>query len=454
MRSVVRTDVDRLVHDGRRDPARRRTFWRPLALTASAGFAIRLIEVIVTHWGDRLAGDARYYQLQAKLLSQGHVYVEPFAWGLLHHKVESAAHPPLFTFVLAVADWLHLSSVDASRVVCCAIGAVGIVVVGMLGDEIGGRRAGLVAAGIAAVYPVWWITDGLVMAEVLYVPLVAGLLLLAYRLWRRPRLGTAIGLGVLGALAALTRSEGLLLLLLVMVPLLVAMRQLSWRRKVTLLGTTLVTTAVVVAPWVGFNLARFDKPVFMSTNDGATYADSNCPATYQGRFLGGYVFGCHRPTVKEAGDESVVSGKLFHVGLDYTRQHADRVPVVVAARIGRTWGLYNPVDTLNVDSFGKWSARDSWLMLLSFYAVAGLGIAGLVTMRRHRVTIIPFVAALVAVTITVAGFYGIARFRVAGDVTFVTLAGETVDALLVAGVSFASLGSRRRRVAIPSSTPM
>jgi hypothetical protein len=156
--------------------------------------------------------------------------------------------------------------------------------------------------------------------------------------------------------------------------------------------------------------------------------------------------------VKETGDESVVSGKLFHVGRDYTRAHADRVPVVVAARIGRTWGLYNPVDTLDVDSFGKWGTRDSWLMLLSYYAVAGLGIAGLVVMRRHRVTIIPFVAALVAVTITVAGFYGIARFRVAGDVTLVTLAGETLDALLAAGVSFTALGSRRGRMASPGPT--
>ena len=451
---MVRPDVDGLERGDRRDSERGRTFWRPLALIASAGFAIRLIEVVLTHWGDRLAGDARYYQLQGKLLSQGHVYVEPFTWGILHRRVESAAHPPLFTFVLAVADWLHLSSVDASRVVCCAIGAVGIVVVGMLGDEIGGRRAGLIAAGVAAVYPVWWITDGLVMAEVLYVPLVAGLLLLAYRLWRRPRFGTAVGMGALGALAALTRSEGLLLLLLVMVPLLLAMRGLSWRRKATLFGSTLLTTAVVIAPWVGFNLARFDKPVLLSTNDGGTYADSNCPATYEGRFLGGYVFGCHRPMVKETGDESVVSGKLFNVGLDYTRAHADRVPVVVAARVGRTWGLYNPVDTLNVDSFGKWGSRDSWLMLLSYYVVAGLGIAGLVVMRRRRITIIPFVAALVAVTITVAGFYGIARFRVAGDVTFVTLAGETLDALLAAGVSYTALGSHRRRMAIPGPTSM
>jgi hypothetical protein len=45
---VLGPDVDG-ERDGGRDPERGRTFWRPLALIAAAGFTIRLIEVTLTH---------------------------------------------------------------------------------------------------------------------------------------------------------------------------------------------------------------------------------------------------------------------------------------------------------------------------------------------------------------------------------------------------------------------
>jgi 4-amino-4-deoxy-L-arabinose transferase-like glycosyltransferase len=321
--------------------------------------------------------------------------------------------------------------VNATRIACCVLGGVGIVMVGLLANEVAGRRAALLAAGIAAVYPVWWLTDGLVLSEVLYVPLVAGLLLVAYRLWRQPRTRDAVLIGVLGGLAGLTRSEGLLLLVLTAGSVLFLNSTLRVSRRFALFGVALLSAAVLVAPWVGFNLARFDKPVYLSTNDGQTIADTNCPATYSGRHIGGYIFQCHTPKVSTAGDESDVSARLARVGLKYARRHAGRVPMVVAARVGRTWGVFNPVRTIDVDSFGKWSHSDSLLMLLTYYVIAVLGVAGMVILHRRRVTIIPFVAAIVSVTITVAAFYGIIRFRMPGDVTFVVLAAVALDALLV-----------------------
>jgi asparagine N-glycosylation enzyme membrane subunit Stt3 len=46
-----------------------------------------------------------------------------------------------------------------------AIGTCTIVVIGLVANRLAGPRAGLLAAGIAAVYPNLWMNDGLVMSE-------------------------------------------------------------------------------------------------------------------------------------------------------------------------------------------------------------------------------------------------------------------------------------------------
>ena len=43
---------------------------------------------------------------------------------------------------------------------------------------------------------------------------------------------------------------------------------------------------VLVAPWVGWNLHRFDKPVYLSSNIGLALAGSNCDPVYSGGGIG------------------------------------------------------------------------------------------------------------------------------------------------------------------------
>ncbi len=66
--------------------------------------------------------------------------------------MQTALWPPLFVLVLAIPSAIGLKTFLAHRVWCCIIGAAGIVVCGYAGREIGGRRVGLVAAFIVAVY--------------------------------------------------------------------------------------------------------------------------------------------------------------------------------------------------------------------------------------------------------------------------------------------------------------
>ena len=410
-----------------------RRFIGVVAVAAVVGLAIRIVVLVHSRWDVALGqDDAGYYARQGRLIRQGRGFIDPFAYLYTDGRLvrPSAQHPPAFSLLMAGADAVGLGSVNGMRLVGCVVGSLGIVVIGLLGREIAGRRVGMIAAGIAALYPVWWLSDSLLQAEALYMPLVAGTLLLAYRVWKRPSLGRAAALGFVGALAALTRSEGVLLLVLVAACVLLLRHGLAGIRRFQLLTVVLLVAAATVAPWLVYNATRFDRPVLMSTNDGATLADTNCPAAYSGPGLGLYIFQCHAPAVDESGDESDRARRLTEVGLRYARDHAGRLPVVVAARVGRVWGVFRPIDTIQADIVHTWSDGAAQLLAWSYALVAIGGLVGFYVLRRRRVPISPLVASLVAVTITAATTYGIIRFRVPGDVVFVTLFAVTLEALV------------------------
>src|SRR3989442_3548929 len=122
-----------------------------------------------------------------------------------------------------------------------------IVLIGLIARRLGGPRAGLIAAGIAAVYPVLVAADGAMMSETLYGLLIAAALLTALRLLdREPGPPLAAALGALIGLATLTRAEALLLLPLLAWP--VAAR--AQARRLLLAGVTSVACLLWISPWV------------------------------------------------------------------------------------------------------------------------------------------------------------------------------------------------------------
>ena len=151
-------------------------------------------------------GDFFFYHGQANLLAEGKGFIHP----LLHLDgitVPSAEHPPLWPVVLSVTSSSESTGFEPPRD-GLLIGAVAIVIVGLLGRRAEGERTGLLAAGIAAAYPTLIAADGSLMSETLYGVLVEAGLLAALRLLDRPSLPMALALGALIGLAALTRARG------------------------------------------------------------------------------------------------------------------------------------------------------------------------------------------------------------------------------------------------------
>ena len=88
----------------------------------------------------------------------------------------------------------------------CLVGALVIVVVGLLGRRVGGPRVGLIAAALTALYPHLLAADVSLMSESLYALVVGIVLLLAYRLMDRPTLAAGAALG--GLYALLRKKKG------------------------------------------------------------------------------------------------------------------------------------------------------------------------------------------------------------------------------------------------------
>lgn len=418
---------------GRRVPADllNRRFRLCLGVIAVAGLAVRLW-AIQTYYRQLPLGfsDNFFYSVQANGLAEGHGYLDPFLWAETGIVEPSASHTPLYSTYLAVWSFVGLDSATWHRVASALLGVATIVLVGLLARRLAGNRAALLAASAAALFPPLWIADGTIVAESLFAPLIAVVMLAGLRLARHGDTASAALLGAAIAATALTRSEGLALLVLVTVPLILVMRSLSWTARARLVAVTWVTCVAVIAPWTIRNLASFEEPTPLAYGAGYVLRYGNCDTTYQGDFLGYWSVDCAYTGTMEP-DMSVGEKRARAEALDYIGDHLDRFPVVVAARVGRLWHLYRPLQTTDFDVlFERRGRLPSDAALVGFYVLAPLAALGAWALRRQHAGLVVTAAMIASATLSAAIAFGITRYRIAGDVALVVLAGIGLDWIL------------------------
>jgi 4-amino-4-deoxy-L-arabinose transferase-like glycosyltransferase len=401
-----------------------------LLLIAAGALALRLIYVLVLARKVSMAGDASYFHATANLLAEGKGFIEPFVYVAYDMSVPTASHPPLYPLVLAPVSLLGGTSELAHRTAGCFIGIACLIVLALLARRLAGDRAGLAAAAIAAVYPILIAADGALMSEALYGLLVATALLMALRLHERRDLWSAAGLGAAIGLAALTRSEALGLIPLLAWPL--ALRGggtdtgASGRRRVARLALVTGACVLVLAPWGVRNWSAFDEPFAISHNDSTVLAGANCDATYGGPDIGQWRFDCisQRRTFRE-GEQAAIWRRE---GIDYIRDHADRLPAVVAVRLLRTWDLYQPRRQVQfAESRATWAQQAGTIVYFLLLPLAGYGAVLVGRRSRGQLAILLAPVALVIASSAIA--YGVPRFRHAAELVIVVLAGVAVAAL-------------------------
>jgi 4-amino-4-deoxy-L-arabinose transferase-like glycosyltransferase len=406
-------------------PALWRTFAGRLGLIAAAGLALRFAYVLLLARDVVGSGDYHFYHGAANLIADGHGFADPFQTiGPGEEAEPSANHPPLWPLVLSLSSLLEVTGQVPHKLVGCLVGGAVIVAVGILARRIGGERLGAIAAALAAGYPVLIAADGALMSETLYGLFVVGALLAAHELWRRPRALWAAALGAVIGLAALTRSEGLLLLPVLAAPIALTSPG-RLRVRVGLLAVACLAALAVIAPWTARNALAFDRFVLISTNDGSLLAGANCPASYSGPEMGGWHFDCiSKPLPSE--DDAERGARWRREGLQYARDHAERLPVVIPVRVLRTWELYKPRDQVR---FAEGRQRDfARVGIFCYFVLLPLAVTGFLSLRR-RVPAALLLATPILVTLTSALGYGMPRLRHAADIGLVLLGAAGIERL-------------------------
>jgi 4-amino-4-deoxy-L-arabinose transferase-like glycosyltransferase len=403
---------------------------------------LRVTYVLVAQNPRTPGGDAFYFHYGANLLVDGRGFIDPIALLLEHHVTPGAVHPPAYILFLAISTLAGFRSFLDHQIWSCILGAGTIVLIGYTGRTIAGRRVGLIAAFIVAIYPNFWFHDSVVMSETLIMFTTALVILVSYQFWQRPSVWRAIGLGAAVGIATLTRAESILLVLVLVIPLAYVLRDLNPRARLKLFAVTAGATLITVSPWVILNLTRFDHPVTLSSNLDATLASAQCDEVYSGKLVGFWSFHCALALKPPAGDASTKAIYYRHKVVDYIDRHASQVPVVVLAREGRTWAVFSPIQQVTLD---EGEGQEPWVArtgLAIYYVLAGASVGGVIVLRRRRVTLVPPLGVIVAVAVTVGVVYGTTRFRTPAEVSLVLLAALAFDEAI-------RVAQARRRRAVP-----
>jgi hypothetical protein len=387
-----------------------RTRLAVIGLLALAGRLLYILVIARAPVG--VGGDAGFYHSAANLIAHGRFYYRE----IFGHAYVTAEHPPLYPLLLSGVALLGGVHVLAQRVVGCVVGAVSVILMGLLGRRVAGERAGALAATIAALYPPWWTIDGSLMSEPLLVLATLAALMIGFRLLRAPSAWLAGALGCVVALGALSHPAALLLIALVAWPA-------AWGSeaggRLGRVSAATVAVLLVLAPWLMRNAVVFHR-LTMATNSNTVIAGANCHSTYYGHDIGWWRRDCWAHARTRAQQLQGDAGTA--PALRYAGSHITRLPLVAAVRILRTLNLFQPLRQGNAELRRRWVDVAGLLAYYPLLLLAGLRLtrrrAGPRLRGERRLLLAP-----VAMVVTVSALgWGIGRFRAPADVSLIVLA--------------------------------
>jgi len=436
--------------------------WKPLVAIALAGFVLRLVMIFAVHpmcpsdydhWDDpalyardapqfqvstssciTLRGDSAYLYAQGRLLADGRGFADPVVWVVSRVELPSARKPPGVVVIVAALARAGLTSPDATRVVMAMFGAGAVFLLAYLAWRLFGRKAGLLAAVLAALHPVLVTNDWRLLTESMAAFFFLFGLAAAYRLWERPGPWPAAAVGVGFSLCIYARVEVILLFLLILVPLLGGLRQLSRSYRIRLFLTMVLVGLVIAMPYFLMNLVRFNHPSPFGPGSGWGMMNASCDETWYGELTGYLSPRCFdtgtsleivnagglqgSPNFDESDEDAIYRGKV----IDYIKDNLERWPAVMAARVGRVFGFYAPLQTTGFDqTVEERGSVEPYVALVFFYASIPFVVIGGVLMRRRRIPVFPMIAPLMLIAGMAAISFGLPRYRVFADLTMLLM---------------------------------
>jgi 4-amino-4-deoxy-L-arabinose transferase-like glycosyltransferase len=416
---------------------------------------IRLAYVWWVTADDLLAGDASRYVLFGQRIADGLGMSTPLGgiFGDPAASVTSAQFPPLFPFLLAAFSFVGIDPALGLRIAMALFGSLTPVLVGLGARTLAGRRAGAIAAAVAAVYPSLWLPDGILMGETLAGVIVAALVWATVRAQRTPTPASFAVVGLLVGAAALARTE-LVVIGVLMLGAAVLTTLPTRRQRLARLALAFAVTGVVVAPWVVRNNVSFDGPVAIATNTTDVLGAANCETTWSGPQRGSWSVVCLRegiaaaPAGTDPNDTASVSPAIRATALDFVADNLDRLPGVMVARLGRATGFFDLGQQLTYDSFVEQRERALVVAgLWMYFPLLGCAVVGTVMLwGRNRGMAVALAGSVLTVFAGAVVVYGSTRMRFAAEVPIVILA-----AVALAGLSRRLWPNGRRTPDVPET---
>jgi 4-amino-4-deoxy-L-arabinose transferase-like glycosyltransferase len=364
-----------------------------------------------------------------------------------HGSYPDAYWPPGFPVMLAMLIKLHSLAVTLwfgkhfsvllwSRLGMSVVSVLGLAGLALLAYRLFGRRIALIVCWIGALYLPWIDLGASVYSESLFVPLVIATCLAMVEYQRVRRRRWLVAAGLLTGLAAMTHSNGA-----VLIPIMAVAAWATGRPKprgfpLRALGPAVIVlaaTALVMAPWTIRNEIKLHAFVPFGTSLGntlaGTYNSDSARASPPGQWLQPpnrpqYKSIFRRYRIASSAEDAALRRRAFQ----YIGDH----PLYLA-----TVAFWNTVRLLDLTDFHEtvraaraqylpgWSV---WVQDVEFWALCMLAIAGAFT-RRARTAPLWFWAVPIFLFVSVVWLgTGGARFRSPVDPFLILLAASALEA--------------------------
>jgi 4-amino-4-deoxy-L-arabinose transferase-like glycosyltransferase len=343
----------------------------------------------------------------------------------------TALRAPLFPLVLGALYKVVGTSPDYirwrdGRLMEAVLGAITVALMMLIALRLWGRPTALVSGAIAAIYPPLILVGSSLMSESLFIPLLLASVLTALvhrdstHRWR-----WLVATGVLVGLAALTRGNGIALLL--GVGLLVLTERPRFSLRALRAPLALAGAAVVVlVPWTVRNAHAFGEFVPITTESGyALLGSYNKYAAARTDYPAAWT----PPVLEETqvsylahhGNEAQISDRFNTMALGYIRAHPG---YLFKSAYWNGVRMFDLGGTRFELSIAKYEGYPRYLVTLSVYAfwlVALLAICGTLTVAARRAPLAFWACPLVMLLSSVF-IIGSTRYRSPADPFFVVLA--------------------------------
>ncbi len=327
----------------------RRAVWPRWAVAALVvALLLRVAFVAATPHYVPTHDDAQYDRLACAIVTDGSYprlgpATTPTSCGAPHPGAAPTAfrppgYPALLAGVYAVTAPITDDRWTAARLVQAALGTGLVALIGVVAAQLWGRSAGLAALALAAVFPPLIVVGGSLLSETLAVTLLVAALAAALAARRRGGWGWVAVAGVLLGLSTLTRPQGALLAL----PLVLAVwpSGASGGRALGRPALLLAAAALTIAPWTARNAVQLGAFVPVSTHTGSALAGTyNDVARARTDHPAAWLWPRRVAAFDDVGDDEVTGqAELRRRALAYA---ADRPAYVAEVAIRNTLRLAN-----------------------------------------------------------------------------------------------------------------